>query len=235
MAKMSLEDEQKHCREVYEKWDFIERIVDLYAEGVSWKGCDLTGVNDIKDGVRSMLVTGVGDFNIKRQSGMQTVSVQMPSNIPFEKPGHPFLWPYTQNATHLDNMEKTLGDKAYTNDMFQFIRKDICKGLGVLYELLGPLSTTADGDAIMMSLITFSGNIRIWRDYLGSRLELAWNENWRQSGLAEYGIIYQVFRAQGIDLRTLREQALNAAKSMMESSLFSRQTYNEAVKWFLED
>lgn len=235
MAEMNLEQIRKHCREVYEKWEFIRQIVGLYEEGVSWKGCDKMEVEAIKNGVRGMLVSGTGDFNIKTESGTQAVATPIPSNIPFEEPGQPFLWPYTQNATHLDNMKKILGDKAYTNDMFQFIIKDICKGLGVLYELLGPLSATADGDAIMMSLITFSGNIRIWRDYLGSRLELAWNENWRQSGLAEYGVIYQVFRAQGIDLRTLREQALNAAKSMVDSSLFSRQTYNEAVKWFFED
>ena len=231
---MNIDEEQKHCKQAYEKWDFVKRIVELYAEGVSWKGCNLTGVNAIKDGARSMLITGVGDFNLESQSGIQTISVQMPSIIPFKKPGHPFLWPVTQNTKHLDNIEKQIGLKVYENEMFQILAKDICLGLGVPYELLGPLSATADGDAIMFSLTTFSSNIRTWRDYLGSRLELTWNENWYQSGfLCGYGPVYQVFKAQGIELRTLAEQVVNAAKSALDSSLIPRQTYEQAVKWFL--
>jgi len=230
---MNLDEERKHCERVYEKWDFVKRIVELYAEGASWKGCDLTGVDAIKDGVRSMLVTGVGDFNLESQSGTQTVSVQMPSNIPFEKSGHPFLWPVTQNTKHLDDIEKLIGPKVYENEMFQILAKDICLGLGVPYELLGPLSATANGDAIMWGLTTFRGNIRTWRDYLSSRLGLSWNEIWFLNGLAAYGPVYQVFKAQGIELRTLAKQVLDAAKSALDSSLISRQTYDQSVKWFL--
>jgi len=231
---MNLEDERKHCKQVYEKWDFVRRIVDLYAEGVAWKGCDKIEVDSIKNGVRGMLVTGMGEFNLKTPGGAQVLSIPMPKKyfLEDEQPGHPFLWPMTQNTIHLDAMKKLLGRKAGVEETFQMFIKDISLGLGVPYELLGPLSATANGDAIMMSLTTFSGNIRTWRDYLGSRLELTWNESWLQHGLAEHGLIYQVFRAQDIELRTLREQALNAVKSGLDSSLISRQTYDEAVKWF---
>jgi len=230
---MNLDEERRYCKQVYEKWDFVKRIVELYGEGVSWKGCDLTGVDAIKDGVRSMLVTGVGDFNIERQSGMQTVSVQMPSNIPFEELGHPFLWPVTQNAKHLDGMVKLLGHKVGAEEMFQMLVKDICLGLGVPHELLGPLSATADADPIMWGLTTFRGNVRIWRDYLGSRLGLSWNETWFLNGLAAYGPVYQVFKAQGIELRTLAQQVLSTAQSALDSSLISKQTYEQSVKWFV--
>ncbi len=232
---MNLDEERKHCEQVYNKWDFVKRIVELYAEGVSWKGCDLTGVDAIKDGVRSMLVTGVGDFNIEGQNGMQTVKIQMPRSNPIEEPGHPFLWPVTQNAKHLDKMEKLLGCNAAADGFFQMVVKDICSGLGVPYELLGPQSVTAHADLIMWGLITFRGNIRRWRDYLGHSLRLRWNEEWLLHDLASYGPIYQVFKAQGIELSTLAKQVLTTAKSALDNSLISNQTYEQYVKWFLED
>ncbi|GAG43537.1 unnamed protein product, partial [marine sediment metagenome] len=116
--------------------------------------------------------------------------------------------------------------------MFQVIAKDICLGLGVPYDLLGAVATTANGDAIMWGLTTFVGNVNTWREYIGYKLDLTWNETWLTSGLAEYGQVYQVFRAQGIDLRMLREESLRAAKSLLDSGLLSRQTYEESVRWF---
>lgn len=230
---MSLDEERKHCERVYEKWYFVKRIVELYAEGVSWKGCDLTSVDTIKDGVRSMLVTGVGDFNLESQNGMQAISVEMPGNLHFEESGHPFLWPVTQNARHLDEIEKLIGPEVYENEMFQMLAKDMCLGLGVPYELLGPLGATADGNVIMWGLTTFKGNIKTWRDYLGSRLGVSWNETWFLNGLAAYGPAYQVFNSQGIELRMLAQQVLSTANTALDSWLISRQTYNEAAKWFL--
>ena len=234
MAEMNLDDERKHCKQVYEKWDFVKRIVDLYAEGVAWKGCDKIEVDSIKNGVRGMLVTGTGEFNLKTPRGAQVLSIPMPKKyfLEDEQPGHPFLWPFTQNATHLDNMEKLLGHKVYENEMFQIFAKDICLGLGVPYELLGPLSATADAYAIMWGLTNFRGNIRTWRDYLGSRLGLSWNETWFLNGLAAYGPVYQVFKDQGIELRMLAQQVLSSAKLLLDSGLSSRQTYDESVKWF---
>lgn len=98
-----------------------------------------------------------------------------------------------------------------------------------------PQSATAHADLIMGGLITFRGNIRTWRDYLGYRLRLSWNEDWFLHGLASYGPIYQVFKAQGIELSTLAKQVLTTAKSALDNSLISKQTYEQYVKWFLEN
>jgi len=231
MSKKSLDDERKFCRQVYENWPFVRSIVELYAEGVSWKGCDKLDIGSIKSGVRDMLVNGVGQFNLETQGGIQ---VPMPQRFPFEgeEPGHPFLWPVTQNAGHLAEMQKLLVANVGAEQMFQMLKKDMCLGLGVPYELLGSLATVANGDAIMWGLITFMGNVKNWRDHLAYNLELTWNDTWLTSGLTAYGQAYQVFKAQGIDLRTLREESLSAAKSLLESKLLSRQTYEEWVKWF---
>lgn len=231
MSKKSLDEEREFCRRVYEKWDFVRRIVELYAEGVSWQGCNKLDIESIKGGVRDMLVSGVGQFTRETQGSVQ---VPMPRRFPFEgeEPGHPFLWPMTQNAVHLDEMQKLLSSNKDAQQMFQYLVKDMCQGLGVPYELLGPTAATANGDAIMWWLVTFVGNVNTWREYLSYQLELTWNETWLTSGLAEYGQVYQVFRAQGIDLRMLREESLRAAKSLLDSGLLSRQTYEESVRWF---
>lgn len=231
MSNKSLDEEREFCRGVYEKWDFVRRIVELYAEGVSWQGCDKLDIESIKGGVRDMLVSGVGQFTLETQGSVQ---VPMPRRFPFEgeEPGHPFLWPMTQNAVHLDEMQKLLSSNADAQQMVQYLVKDMCLGLGVPYELLGSIATTANGDAIMWGLVTFAGNVNTWREYLSYQLELTWNETWLTSGLAEYGQIYQVFMAQGIDLRMLREESLRAAKSLLGSRLLSRQTYEESVRWF---
>lgn len=231
MSKKSLDEEREFCRQVYEKWDFVRRIVELYAEGVSWQGCDKLDTKSIKSGVREMLVSGVGQFRLETRGSVQ---VPMPRRFPFEgeEPGHPFLWPVTQNAVHLDQMQQLLASKTGAQQMFQEIAKDICLGLGVPYELLGSIATTANGYAIMWGLVTFMGNVNTWRDHLAYNLELTWNETWLTSGLATHGQVYQVFRAQGIDLRMLREESLRAAKSLLDSGLLSRQTYEESVKWF---
>lgn len=231
MSEKSLDEEREFCRQVYEKWDFVKRIVELYAEGVSWKGCAKLDIGAIKSGVRDMLVSGVGQFSVGTEGGVQ---VPMPQRFPFEgeEPGHPFLWPVTQNAGHLAEMQKLLGSNVGAQQMFQMLAKDMCLGLGVPFALLGSLATTANGDTIMWGLTTFMGNVRTWRDYLVYNLELSWNETWLTSGLTAYGQVYQVFKAQGIDLRTLREESLSAAKSLLDSKLLSRQTYEESVKWF---
>lgn len=245
MSEMSLDDERKHCKEVYEnkKLDFVKRIVGLYTEGVAWKGCDLIDVDAIKEGVRNMLVTGVGEFKISGQGETQKVSVQMPSQDLLEgEPGHPFLWPFTQNAKALDKNIELVMSNPYAaksalqsaTDMANLLAKDMCSGLGVPYELLGPLSAKADGDAVMLGLTTFIGNVRQWREWLEHRLGLKWNENWVTNGLAAYGQIYQVFKRQGIELTTLAKQAVESAKSARDSHLISTKTYEEKVKWFLE-
>lgn len=231
MSKKSLHEEREFCRGVYEKWDFIRRIVELYAEGVSWQGCDKLDTKSIKGGMRDMLVSGVGQFTLKTQ---ESIEVPMPKMSSFEgeEPGHPFLWPMTQNAVHLHNMRELSASNVNAQEMFRFITKDICLGLGVPYELLEPTATTANADFIMWGLITFVGNISTWREYLGYSLDLTWNETWHRSGRISYGQVYQVFKAQGIELRTLREGSLRVLQAMRDNRLLSRQMYEEQVRWF---
>jgi hypothetical protein len=232
MAEMNLQEEQKHCTEVYKKWDFVRRIVDLYAEGVSWKGCDKLEVDAIKNGVRGMLVSGTGEFDLKTPVGAQVLSIPMPSEFPYEEPGHPFLWPATRNAKHLEEMVELLKLTSNAAEMVNMLVKDMCLGLGVPHWLLRPNASTADPTAIMWGLTTFRGKTDVLRNYISFRAKINWNENWLQHGLAAYGPIYQVFKAQGIELRTLAEQILHAAQSGLDSSLISKQTYEESVKWF---
>lgn len=245
MSEMSLDDERKHCKEVYEnkKLDFVKRIVGLYAEGVAWKGCDCIDVDAMKEGVRNMLVTGVGDFKISGEGGVQAVSVPMPPKDLLEgESGHPFLWPFTQNAKALEESIELVTSNPYAaksalesaTDMANRLARDMCSGLGVPYELLGPLSAKADGDAIMLELITFISNVRQWRELLEHRLELNWNENWVQHGLTAYGQIYQVFKRQGIELRTLAKQVVERVKSARDNHLISMKTYEETLQLFLE-
>ena len=232
MPKKSLGDEQEFCRQVYQDWHFVRQIVELYEEGVSWKGCDKLDIESIQSGVRDMLVSGVGQFSVKTEDGVQVLPIPMPRRMFLKEPGHPFLWPVTQNAVHLAEMQKLLVSNVGAEQMCQMYIKDICLGLGVPYDLLGPLATTVNGDAIMWGLTTFIGNVGTWRDYLAYQLKLTWNETWLTSGLTTYGQVYQVFKAQDIDLRMLREGSLNAAKSVLDSKLLPRQTYEEMVKWF---
>lgn len=228
---MNKDDIKKHCEEAYGKWDFINRIVELYMEGVAWKGCDLIEVEMIKEGVRSMLVTGTGSFN----TTTNIITIQMPRNTSVDNPGSPFLWPVTQNAKVLVEMENSLGSNAFNNELFLMIVKDICLGLGIPYELLGLKGRTVHGDIIMMSMVTYISNVKKWRDYLRRHLKIIWNEEWLTAGFASYGQVYQVFKTQAINLDTMANQVLISVKTALDNSLISRQKYNQSVKWFLEN
>jgi len=220
MINKSLEEERAFCQQVFNKWDFVKKIVELYAEGVSWRGCNNLDVEAVKSGIRGMLVTGIGQFDLKTEESIQ---VLMPQRSPFygAEKGHPFLWPATQNAIHLDkNADQTFNTSA----------KDICLGLGVPYELLGPEAATSEGDSIIWGLTTFMGNIKTWRETLIYQLKLSWNDSWVTNGILANGQVYQVFKAQGIELKLLREQALNAGRSYLNYG--TTQTYQELVQRF---
>jgi hypothetical protein len=212
----SLEEERTFCEQVYNQWDFVKKIVELYAEGVSWRGCNNLDEEAVKSGIRGMLVTGTGQFNLKTGESIQ---VLMPQKSPFygAEKGHPFLWPATQNTVHLEN-----------NQTFNTLVKDICLGLGVPYELLGKDAATLEGDSIVWGLATFMGNIKTWREILGIQLKLSWNDNWVTKGILAHGQVYQVFKAQGIELRLLREQALSAGRSYLNYG--TTRTYQELVE-----
>jgi hypothetical protein len=229
MVNKSLEEERAFCEQVYNKWDFVKKIVELYAEGVSWRGCNNLDVEAVKSGIRGMLVTGIGQFNLKTEESIQ---VLMPQRLPvygIEK-GYPFLWPATQNAIQLDQPLKALTSNKNAEQTYNMLVKDICQGLNVPYELLGTDATTAEADSIMWGLTTFMGNIKTWRETMIYQLKLSWNDNWVTNGVLARGQVYQVFKAQGIVLELLREQSLSAARSYLNFG--TSQTYQELVERF---
>jgi hypothetical protein len=229
MINKSLEEERAFCEQVYDKWDFVRKIVELYAEGVSWRGCNNLDVEAVKSGIRGMLVTGTGQFNLKTGESIQ---VLMPQRFPVYGAGngHPFLWQATQNAVHLDQLLKVPTIDKNEDQTFNMLVKDICLGLGVPYELLGTYAATSEGDSIIWGLTTFMGNIKAWRETLVYQLKLSWNDNWITNGILAHGQIYEVFKAQGIELKLLREQALSAARSYLNYG--TTQIYQELARRF---
>ncbi len=229
MINKSLEEERAFCEQVYDKWDFVRKIVEIYAEGVSWRGCNNLDVEVVKSGIRGMLVTGIGQFTLKTGDSVQ---VLMPQRVPIygAENGHPFLWLTMQNAIHSDQLLKVPTDNKNADQTFKMPEKDICQGLGVPYELLGTNATTLEGDTIIWGLTTFMGNIKTWRETMVYQLKLSWNDNWVTNGILAHGQIYQVFKAQGIDLKLLREQALSAARSYLNYG--TTQIYQELTKRF---
>lgn len=229
MANRSLADERAFCEQVYNKWDFVKKIVELYAEGVSWRGCNNLDVEAVKSGIRGMLVTGIGQFNLKTG---ESIHVLMPPRFPSygAEMGHPFLWTAIQNAIQLDELQKVLTVDKNTAQTFSILVKDICLGLGVPYELLGTEATTAESNSIMWGLTTFLVNIKKWREILMYHLKLSWNDSWVTNGVLSNGQVYQVFKTQGIEFPLLREQSLSAGRSYLNYG--TSQTYQELVKRF---
>jgi hypothetical protein len=272
MAEINFESERERFKKCYKKWKFVRRIVDLYAEGVSWEGCKIIALTEpdkiplqysqiidadaIKGGVRGMLVDGTGDFNLKVLDSVHVLSIPVLKEAPIEEAqlGRSFLWRATINADALETMLSALGtspNATQAAEMVKFLEDDMCRGLGVPRWLLQPIVATADADGIMNGLTTFIWRVEQLRKHIAFHMtelvrpliskgltydgwiKVEWNESWYQSGfLRGYGPVYQVFKAQGIELRTLAEQVLNTAKSALDNSFISRQTYEESVKWF---
>jgi hypothetical protein len=229
MVNKSVEEERAFCEQVYNKWDFVKKIVELYAEGVSWRGSNNLDVEEVKNGIRGMLVTGIGKFNLETGESIQ---VLMPPRFPSygAEMGHPFLWTAIQNAIQLDELQKVLTIDKNSEQTLNELVKDICLGLGVPYELLGIEANTAESNSVMWGLTTFMVNIKTWREMLIYQLKLSWNDNWVTNGVLANGQIYQVFKAQGIEFKLLREQSLSAARSYLNYG--TTQTYQELVERF---
>lgn len=270
MTEINRDEERRRCREFYEKWDFIKRIVELYVEGVSWKGCKVIAPNEpekilsqhsqiidddaLKDGVRDMLVDGTGNFNLKVVDSTHVLPIPMPKESFLEEaepPGRSFLWVAARNAKHLEDMVGLLGISPGAGEMVNILLNDMCSVLGVPHALLLPDAATANPTAIKWGLIVFRGRVDQLRNYVAFQIqetvkalifqylsyngwiEVVWNENWLLHD-GEYGQVYQVFKAQGIELRTLAEQAIEHAKLLYDMHAISKATYEESVKWFIK-
>ena len=271
MPEMNLSEARKQCREFYEKWGFIERIVEFYAEGVSWRGCKVVvpdeptkiptqysqviGIDALKDGVRDMLVDGVGDFGLKVLDSKHVASIPMLREFPDEEPGRPFLWPAALDAKRLEEMveaSKSADNAAEAEEGAKILAGHMCAVLGMPVWLLLPQAATADLFEVMQVLPTFRGQVEELRNHIAyqigeavtlliadalsyhGRIEVEWNENWFPiERIAEYGPVYQMFKTQGIQLSTLAENMLGQAKALLDIGVLSRDKHEELVKWFL--
>ena len=274
MAKTKREEESQRCRELYEKWRLIKRIVELYVEGVSWKGFKVIAPTEpgrippeysqiiddeaLKNGVRDMLVDGVGSFKLKVKGSEHLLKIKTQKEYPLEDAepgGRSFIWSATINAKVMERMYsllKTTQDPtrlAPVAENINFLEEDMCSGLFVPRGLLQPDAAKADPTRTKWGLTVFRGKVSGLRqhiafqiqsevqplisealDYKGS-IEVAWNENWPSRGEA-WGPVYQVFKAQKIELKNLREETLKAASLALQNQLISKRTHDEWVKWF---
>lgn len=268
MAETGYGKERLWCRRCYERWEFVRRIVALYEEGVSWKGCrmvalgdtggilsewsQIIGIDAIKDGVRDMLVGGVGHFKLQIHDRPHSLAVQMPPESPLEAGGgRPFLWPHIQNNKALEEMVSLLDRSPGAGDMVGRLVRDMCQGLGVPHWLLEDVRA-ADPFVIEWALVTFRGNVDQWRRHIAFRIaeevrplisealnydgyiDVVWNEEWLPSGMGGYGPVYQAFRAQGILLESLARGVLDGARWLWEKGFIPRETHEDAVRWFRE-
>jgi len=273
MTRINLDEERRRCRQFYEKWRFIRRIVELCAEGISWKGCKLVTPKEaekiplkyrqlidsgaLKNGARDMVVDGIGDFSLKVKDSVHVLKIETPRELPFlrdaEAGGRSLLWPAQLNAKALENMtgliSRDAAHAALVAEMVTRLKEDMCMVLGVPYALLQETVATGDPTATMWGLIIFRGKVDQLRSHIAFQIQrkvqplisealsyewpikVDWNENWLPRG-GEWGPVYQVFKAQGIELRPLREAALRMAELELDNQLISRHTYEEKVKWF---
>jgi len=274
MARTKREEESRRCRELYEKWSLIKRIVELYVEGVSWKGFKVIAPTEpgrippeysqiiddeaLKNGVRDMLVDGVGSFKLKVKGSEHLLKIKTQKEYPLEDAepgGRSFIWSATINAKVMERMYsllKTTQDPtrlAPVAENINFLEENMCSGLFIPRGLLQPDAAKADPTRTKWGLTVFSNKVSGLRqhiafqiqsevqplisealDYKGS-IGVAWNENWPSRGEA-WGPVYQVFKAQKIELKNLREETLKAASLALQNHLLSKRTVDEWVKWF---
>lgn len=185
MAEMTYAEERQRCKRCYEKWDFVRRIVALYEEGVSWKGCkviapadpdiigskysEVIGVDAIKKGVRGMLVEGVGEFDVQIGGHPCRLSILALRRSPLEAQGQPFLWPYIQNDQALEGIFGGIGRSREVEWMVGLLMDDMCRGLGVPRQLLRDVVPDNAG-SIMDGLVRFRCNVGAWRSHVSSQL-----------------------------------------------------------------
>jgi hypothetical protein len=264
---MAYAEERQRCRRCYERWDFIKKIVVLYEEGVSWEGCtvitpadpdkipseysEIIGIDAIKDGVRGMMVEGVGEFETQIQGHPRKLSILAPPKSPLriEAAGQPFLWPYIQNDQALEKMAEAIEKVPTAKTMVNLLIEDMCRGLGVPRRFLQ--NVVADEPIFVKdALITFRYVVGEWRRYIAFHLreeigplicktlnyegpvEVVWNKEWLTSGMGEYGPVYHAFRAQGILLEGLAQGMIEGARQLWEASLIKKEEYEDAVRWF---
>ncbi|GAG59193.1 unnamed protein product, partial [marine sediment metagenome] len=186
-------------------------------------------------------------LNISGENKSITITMLPEFAFAREEGGHPLLWPVTRNARPLDLVMSSISQ--LTPEKMEIVRillDDICSGIGIPYAFLveepktflntfglrNVLNMFKHKNEYIRRSVEF-GLIQLARQ-LGSTdesIEVHWNDDWCSG--EEYGSAYQIFKAHNIDLVTLRQEELSAAKLAYENSFISRQTYNEKLKYFI--
>lgn len=274
MAKTHREEESRRCRELYGKWNLLKRIVELYVEGVSWKGCKIITPTEperiplaysqiiddeaLRNGVRDMLVDGMGSFKLRLKDSEHLLEIRTQKEYALqdaEPEGRSFLWSATINAKAMEDMYSLLKTTrvparlAPVAENINFLEENMCRGLFVPRGLLQSDAAKADPTRIKWGLTVFRDKVSGLRRHIAFQIqnevapliseamnyngaiEIDWNENWPNRGEA-WGPVYQVFKAQKIELRNLREETLKAANLAFQSNLLAKSTVNEWIKWF---
>ena len=274
MAKTNREEESRRCRELYEKWSLLKRIVELYVEGVSWRGCKVITPNEpgrippaysqiiddeaLKNGVRDMLVDGAGSFKLKVKGSEHLLEIRTQKEYALqdaEPGGRSFLWSATINAKVMESMYSLLETTqeptrlAPVVENINFLEENMCSGLFVPRGLLQSDAAKADPTRTKWGPTVFGDKVSGLRRHIAFQIqsevepliskainydgpiEVAWNENWPSRGEA-WGPVYQVFKAQRIELKNLREDTLKAASLALQNHFISKRTHDEWIKWF---
>ena len=272
MAEMAYTEERQRCRKCYERRPFIKKIVALYEEGVSWGGCkmiapadpdkipseysQIISIDAIKEGVRGMMVEGVGEFEAQIQGHPRKLLIPTPprSFLRIEAPGQPFLWPYIQNDQTLEKLAGGIKKIPETGTMADWsivnLIEDMCRGLGVPLRFLQNNIITDAPIFAKDALTIFEYEVERLRTQIAFHLtkeigplickalnyegavKVIWNKEWIVQGIGGYGPVYQAFKAQGILLEGLAQGMIKVARQLWEASLISRAEYEEAMKWF---
>jgi len=204
----------------------------------------------LRDGVRNMLVDGKGNYQLNIFGNEHVISIATRPEFPGMEEGEPLLWPATRNAGPLETIFSNLNRMGA--DQMAFVRgllDDICAGLGIPYAILADDPRTfANTYALKMTLMIFKGRVKSIRrsiefgirmyfkrtetESLGKEavVSVEWNEDWCSND--EYGLAYQIFKAQGIELTTLRDEILSASKMAYENRFISRDTYMKMIEGF---
>ncbi len=205
-----------------------------------------------------MLVDGVGSFKLRVKGSAHALEVKTPRESflqDAEPGGRSFLWSATINAKTMEDMYsllKTIRDPvrlAPVVENINFLEENMCSGLFVPRGLLQSDAAKADPTRTKMGLTVFAHRVSGLQRHIAFQIqskmepliskainydgpiEVAWNENWPSRGEA-WGPVYQVFKAQNIELKNLREETLKAASLALQNHFISKKTHDEWIKWF---
>lgn len=97
--------------------------------------------DDIKNGVRNMLVDSIGKFHLKALDSVHDLAIPVLREFSEEEPGRSFLRIAARNSKHLEDLVGLLGRippeaEKMDKTLMDYMLNDTCAFLGVPYWLL---------------------------------------------------------------------------------------------------